>query len=125
MARMRTKLLLEPIGKKIWRVDRPFAYESDILPDIIVIPENFITDLISVPRLPLIYLLFGGIAREASAIHDWLYSVKCNQKCTKEEADLVFYELMLLTGYSKWKASICWKGVDLFGSSFFKQPKAF
>ncbi len=59
-------------GRRTWMTLAPVVYVSDIGPRITV-PAEFITDLASVPRLPLAYLIAGDRARGPAVIHDWLY----------------------------------------------------
>jgi hypothetical protein len=42
--------------------------------DYLCIPEGFVTDLASVPRIPVIYLWLGGRGKKAAVVHDWLYA---------------------------------------------------
>ncbi len=73
----------------------PFVYESDTI-GLIVVPKGFVTDFASVPRLPFIYLFFGGIGDEEAVIHDWLYTAphrahgSCGSEVTRAVADRVF-----------------------------------
>jgi hypothetical protein len=59
--------------------------------EIIDVPKGFVTDLASVPRLPFLFTLFGGRARHAAVIHDWLYS---ERKVSRELADAIFFRAM-------------------------------
>jgi hypothetical protein len=86
-------LEVEILDEELFRLVRPFKYRSAVLGALLVIPEGFLTDLSSVPRLPLIYWLYGGRARKAAVPHDFLYQT---HSCTKEEADEVFREAMAL-----------------------------
>ena len=51
----------------------PLRYESDLAASTIIVPAEFITDLASVPRLPLAYLIAGARAPGPSVIHDYWY----------------------------------------------------
>ena len=59
----------------------------------IIVPAGFVTDFDSVPRLPLVYLLFGGLGEREAILHDWLYSGEhrtiqgYGKIVTREEAD--------------------------------------
>lgn len=59
----------------------------------IIVPAEFITNFASVPRLPLVYLLFGGLGEREAILHDWLYSGEhrtiegFGRIVTREEAD--------------------------------------
>lgn len=117
MSRFITRLVLQAaddIGSGLWIVAAPFAYESDVAKDIIVVPIGFHTDLASVPRLPLVYWLTGATANEAAVIHDYLYST---QAVSREIADAVLREASELIGVPAWRRQMMWAGVRLFGGS--------
>jgi hypothetical protein len=79
----------------------------------ITIPEGFMTDLASVPRFPGMYLLFGGKARKAAVIHDYLYRETSRDR---EWCDEVFYAAMRHEEPA-WRRGIMWLGVRLGGGS--------
>jgi hypothetical protein len=106
-------------GKPERRVLAPFVYDSDVLGRRVTVPEGFITDLASVPRLPLAYLLFGGVSNEAAVIHDFLYS---GGKVTRKQADDVFCEAMKAEGVAGWRRGPMWLGVRLFGWLHYEKP---
>lgn len=54
------------------------------------IPKGFITDLASVPKLPVIFLMYEGKARRSAIVHDYLYELQY----PKEWCDSVFYAAM-------------------------------
>ena len=110
MARFLTTLEVRYDGK-----DRiltaPLKYESDIAGSIVV-PEGFRTDFASVPRVPLLYLLFGNTAHEAAVIHDYLYRYAIVPRRT---ADRVFREAMNASGVWAWRRYPMYMGVRMFG----------
>ncbi len=73
----------------------PLVYESTSLKQLVVVPEGFVTDLASVPRLPVVYLVTGGLGNAAACVHDFLYSqphLPSESACTpvtRAQADLV------------------------------------
>lgn len=77
--------------------------------------KGFVTNFASVPRLPLAYWLFGGVADEAAVIHDLLYTNEV-QGITRKQADEVFSEAMAVCGTPAWRRGPMWLGVRLFGS---------
>jgi hypothetical protein len=105
--------LVEGDGEK-WILDAPFIYSSDVLDRIVTVPEGFTTDLASVPRLPVVYLLTGATGNEAAVVHDFLYTTR---PCSRKDADEVFYEAVLASGVPKWRAWIMWAGIRAGGSS--------
>ena len=70
---------------------RDLIYYSELLDYEIKVPIGFVTDFASVPRLPIIYSLFGDRAHHEAVIHDYLYKTG---KVNKELADKVFLEAM-------------------------------
>lgn len=95
----------------------PFVYYSVVLGAFVTVPAGFHTDLASVPRLPVVYLLVGGRGDEAAVIHDFLYT---EQPCTRKQADDVFYEALLTMGVPRWQAWMMWCGVRAGGASHWK-----
>jgi hypothetical protein len=95
-----------------WRLNEPVVYQSDVAGQTFTVPAGFVTDLASVPRWPLVYLLAGGTANEASVVHDFLYSTHLVPRAV---ADAVLKEASLLTGVPKWRAWLMWAGVRIGG----------
>jgi hypothetical protein len=97
-----------------WELTYQLAYESDLLGKTVVVPAGFKTDLASVPRLPVVYLLTGGTCTEAAVVHDYLYSTHLVGRKT---ADAVLKEASAVLGVPAWRRNIMWAGVRLFGGS--------
>lgn len=97
-----------------WILCGPLVYQSDVAGQTFTVPAGFHTDLASVPRLPLVFLLTGDSARKASVVHDYLYTT---HPVTRDVADAVLKEASLLTGVPKWRAWLMWAGVRLGGAS--------
>ena len=83
------------------------------------IPHHFLTDLASLPRA------FWPIASPAKSeliapalIHDWLYNMTCD--FSRQQADLIFYELLRQNKLSVIRASLLYYGVRSFGWIFYK-----
>ena len=114
-ARFLTPLVLaKPPGAEFWTVDEPFVFDSPALGVTITVPRGFLTDLASVPRLPVIYLLTGATGDEPAVIHDFLYTTK---PCTRAQADAVFYEAAIACGMPRWRAWLMWAGIRAGGAS--------
>src|SRR6187431_3078376 len=107
MARFLTPLRATKVGKRTWVVDQPLMYESTVAQRVFIVPEGFVTDLASVPRIPLAFLLTGGTADEAAVVHDFIYS---RAIVPRELADAVFKEAALVTGEPPWRAWLMWAG---------------
>lgn len=111
MSRFLTPLRAEKCGE-VWTVLQPLIYDSDVAVKVFIVPEGFVTDFASVPRLPLAFLLTGDSAHEAAVIHDFLYSRGVVDRST---ADAVFKEAAVASGEPAWKAALMWAGVRMGG----------
>lgn len=111
MSRFITPLRAEKSGE-LWTILQPLIYESDVAQRVFAVPEGFVTDFASVPRLPLAFLLTGDSAHEAAVVHDYLYKTN---KVTRSVADAVFEEAAKVSGEPGWKSWLMWAGVRLGG----------
>jgi hypothetical protein len=111
MSRFLTPLRAEKSGD-YWTILQPLVYMSDLARNTFVVPEGFVTDFASVPRLPLMFLLAGNEAHEAAVVHDWLYS---KQDVPRSQADAIFKEAMGASGEPGWRSWFMWAGVRAGG----------
>lgn len=115
--------LNEPImkycGSDVWSLVEPFQYLTKDGKKITV-PRGFTTDLASVPRLPIVWLLFGGQADKAAILHDYLYRTG---RVSRKEADRIFREAALEEGEGALTAWFMWLGVRLFGGKYYRDKK--
>jgi hypothetical protein len=111
MARFLTPLRAEKSGE-YWTVLQPLIYDSDVACKVFIVPEGFVTDFASVPRLPLAFLLTGDQAHEAAVVHDFLYSRGVVDRAT---ADAVFREAAVASGEPAWRATLMHWGVRMGG----------
>lgn len=79
------------------------------------IPAGFSTDLASVPRLPLMHMLFSGRARRSAILHDWLYVMQYPRKW----ADDAFKAAMANEDVGPLSRWLMWAGVRLGGSIYY------
>ena len=125
--RLTLALLGEARGRPVWRVESSITYWSPVLyagmeyGDLLTIPVGFETDLASVPRAPIAWLLAGGVANGPAVVHDYLYAMKWPGKAL---ADNVFYEAMGIDepelGFvlvPTWKRWLMYTSVKLAGGS--------
>lgn len=124
MAKFLTSLVMENAtdqddGK--WRLTQPLIYDSDVAKRVIVVPVGFVTDLASVPRVPIAYMLAGGTSNEASVVHDFLYT---SHIVDRETADAVLKEASAVTGVPAWRRWIMWAGVRIGGASHWNPEPA-
>lgn len=98
----------------LWRLVEPLVYQSDVAGQTFEVPAGFETDLASVPRLPVVYLLAGGTSNEAAVVHDFLYTV---HPVSRAVADAVLREASAVTGVPAWRRWLMFWGVRLGGAS--------
>ncbi|EMQ9351071.1 DUF1353 domain-containing protein [Salmonella enterica] len=119
MSRFTTPAILEMLGHYNWRVHEPFAfYLSDDNSDVIEVPAGFVTDLATVPRIFWTLLPPDGKYAKAAIIRDYLYD---NALRTKKEADLIFLDGMTVLGVPRWKRTIMYYAVRLFGRGMYNR----
>lgn len=122
-----TKLRVEPIrGTTKRKLLSELAYQ-DILEGRLEAPRGFITDYASVPSVIPRWFIDqdAPFIRDASVIHDYLYSDVCKYRLTREEADAVFYRAMLGLCKGYWdtvRAKSAWLAVRLTGASYYSTP---
>jgi len=99
---------------RIWKLDSPLIYESDIL-GLIEVPEGFETDLASVPRVPFVYMMWGGKAHREGVLHDYLFRIDSVPLASYSQANKVFFEAMTVRGKPDYVRYPMWWGVVLGG----------
>jgi hypothetical protein len=106
--------------ESVLELTESLLYQSDLAQQVIVVPQHFRTDLASVPRLPLVYLATGNIARKAAVVHDFLYS---DARMPRSKCDAIFLEACKASGVSWWQRWLMWAGVRIGGASHYT-PRA-
>ncbi len=99
---------------KTWRLKENFGYAigSEDSGNTIDVPVGFATDFASVPRLLWFFLPKWGKYGNAAVIHDFLYF---KQSTSREEADRIFLEAMLVLNVPKWQRYCLYTGVRIGG----------
>jgi hypothetical protein len=105
-------------GRQLWMVMADFSYQSDVAGITITVPQGFVTDFASVPRIPFVYDSLGDIAQRPAVIHDYLYSVG---PVARSVADQVLLEAMELTEIPWAKRKLIYLGVRVGGESHYMQ----
>ncbi|CAN7403176.1 DUF1353 domain-containing protein [Acidovorax sp. LjRoot129] len=100
-------------GRGTWVLLAPLGFECSSI-GAGSVPAGFVTDLASVPRLPVAFFLAGGLAHAAAVLHDWLYTTHQVDRAT---ADALFEEAAIACGVSPWRAWVMWLGVRAGGAS--------
>jgi hypothetical protein len=109
-------------GRGIWRVEKDFVYQSDLLGRAITIEAGFLTDFASVPRVPFAYWLFGDSAHKAAVIHDWLFHH--HEICDEHTANRVLLEAMDVEHIPEWRRIAIYEGVQIGGESSWEADAA-
>lgn len=105
--------VLVPTEDGNWLLDRDYFYcvklgDRQLLG---CVPAGYVTDLDSVPRIPIFYGWLKNRTRTAALLHDWL----CYIGTSKSIADKAFLEMMRLEGVRhRYRYPIYW-GVKYFG----------
>lgn len=86
------------------------------------VPQAFITDGASIPRLFWSLLSPLGDYFGPAVIHDFLYS-KENYEFDRAETDIIFYEAMRDAGVAWWRCNTIYYAVRLCGGSVFHASK--
>ena len=98
------EIRLCPQNECLWIMDQtPLVYNSALLGCQVIIPAPiisfpFYTDFASVPRVPLIYELWGNKAHREAVLHDYLFRKNSIPRVSFMLANRVFLEAMLATG---------------------------
>ena len=87
----------------------------------ISIPKGFVTDLASVPPSLRGFFPHDGQYMSAAIVHDYLY---WDQRCTKDQSDLILYREILKFGVSKSTAWKIYHAVSWFGQKAWDQNAA-
>ena len=77
-------------GQGSWKVLSPLVYESNEGVEYVV-DSGYVSDMASVPRAPVAFLLTGNSAHRASVLHDYLLT---SGIVTRPRADELFREAM-------------------------------
>lgn len=125
-------LSVDMLGKRHWRLSEDLFYEID--GQKMMVPSGFEHDFASVPRLPILYSVFGDSAHVAAVIHDYMY--QHHREClileggvnkdsivfnyvTRQYADAVFRAAAELSE-GKTKAYLMWLGVRAGGQVYWE-----
>lgn len=84
------------------------------------VPRGFVTDLDSVPTIPVLYALIKGRSRWAALLHDFLYS---GTTVDRKTADLLFHRAMLEEGVPPVVAKCMYWAVRGFGWRYYNKQR--
>ena len=108
--------LYNRMGRRLFQLLSPLDYSSDLAKMTIFVPTAFVTDLASVPRIPLVFDELGDICEEPAVVHDYLYSTAT---VPRSLADGALDEAMACCGISWIKRKLYWLGVRIGGAGHY------
>lgn len=82
------------------------------------VEEGYVCDGASVWRPVWFFMPPDGLHRPASLLHDRFYNSQgkhCGLNLTRMSCDIMFYDLMIEAGVSRWRALIAYRMVRRFG----------
>ena len=118
MSKFTTDLEAKLTGKT-WELTSPLVYESDLLDATVTVPTGFKTDFASVPRLPLIYSMWGDRAHREAVVHDYLFRKNSKPAVSFKIANKVFLEAMQATSKPFWVSWPMYAGVCIGSHPYF------
>ena len=115
-----TPLKVELVDQRqgLWKLTAPLVFWSGFFGQKIEVPDGFVTDFASVPRIPVAYLLAGGDFQAPATLHDYLYR---SGIVTRAIADGMLSEACVVSGVPMWRTLIAWFGVRLFGWAHYRK----
>ena len=84
------------------------------------VPTFFVTDCATVPRIPIIYDLWGDRAHRESVLHDYLYRASDFLRYPRKACDKIFLLAMQVTGKPAYIRYPMYWGVRLMGWRFYR-----
>lgn len=117
LSKLRTEKLTEPteaFGRATHILLFPLRFRSFVANRIITVPAGFTTDFASVPRLLMVYALFGDVGHASATVHDYLLVTGVIRRSL---ADKVFLEALEAEGVPCWRRWPMYLGVRV-GSLF-------
>ena len=98
--------------------DNTFVLVEDFIvkcyDETLIIPQGFVTDFASVPRIPVVFTLFAGRAKKSAILHDYLYEQRLFDRKTCDDLFLCAMEAEKL---ARWIRNSMYVGVRLGGAS--------
>jgi len=105
---------LQPLpGGKLWKVIEAFEYHvgNEDSNEVIKVPEGFITDFASIPRI--FWSIIGGPWGKygyAAIVHDKIYWSK---ECSRKRADFIFLDAMKTLGVKRYRRNLMYWAVRI------------
>jgi hypothetical protein len=110
------KAIGERNKRVIWKLNSPLGFRFDN-GTYLWVPKGFESDFASVPRIPIVYMLWGDRAHRESILHDYFYRRDCALAVTRAEADKFFQMAMVSQGQPFYIVYPMYVGVRIGGLS--------
>jgi hypothetical protein len=101
-----------------WRLDRSYRYFDEVNDVVLRVPQGFIFDLASVPRVLWPVIAPFELSLVAPLLHDFLYRAGGRTSVrdyTRAEVDRLFLRAAIEEGVPRLKASVAYRMVRMFG----------
>jgi hypothetical protein len=114
-------LYCEELDDVNWMLIADFIVDADtaVSSRRITVPIGFQTDFASVPRIPVVFELYGNKAHEPAVVHDYLYSLG-GTEADREYADNVLRAGIIAKNEGNDVAEAIYLGVRAGGASHWK-----
>lgn len=107
----RTHLKLDAAAPPgLWVLDAPLVWDDGT--ERITVPQGFLTDLASIPRIFRTVLSQNGLSRRPATLHDFLYRT---QPMPRADADALFRRALASEGMGAFGCFTYWAGVRAGG----------
>ena len=116
-----SKLLVKDLMNGKFELVDDYVYQIENY--VIKVPQGFITDYASIPRIFRPIVLPYGKHSGASVVHDYLYSKGCNLNIERKKADKIFLEILKEEGVNPILARLMYIAVRIFGKIRYKIKK--
>lgn len=97
-------------GRQLYQLEEYMA--ATVLENIVEVNKGFRTDLVSLPWFMRLISLPTGRWARAAIFHDFLYK---SRLLPREDADLIFLNIMISDNVASWKAKSAFVLVRMFG----------
>lgn len=94
----------------------PLSFESERAGCIIVAMPGFVTNFVTGRKLFIVRRIVTEAMNPAAVAHDQMYD---KGMVSREMADAVFRDAMLVSGVASWRAWAAWAAVRTFGGKFY------
>lgn len=117
-----TDLVIKEITDAVFELVSPLLYHSKKFGEL-CIEAGFQTNLASVPRLPVVYNLWGNRAHREAVLHDASFCKDFPWKLSYSQCNRLFLEAMISTGKPFYISYPMYAGVCMGGWPYYHKRK--